>query len=200
MPDTNTYTIRDHTTGSPVDTNRTFEYDAYNDSVNGPATAGLELLGSDVVAGSAQQALEVTGLSIAKDVPFLIHYNLKSAGVGPTMLPLLYFNGNETDANYQSNRLIQSNVTITGDRNNFPYAGVVDNNEAGMGFMFCTLSRDGFIHCTFQGARFMAADQDAFWQTIVDDTNVLGSITSVKIDSAIAAGLAIGSTMQVKKF
>jgi hypothetical protein len=162
----------------------------------------LTKLGEVTVTGSAAQAMEITGLSIAEGEPILIAWSIESAGAGGFGVKM-YFNGDTTQANYFVLRLLQQGSGfLSQDQLNQTEIGRVQDSDASSGFVGVLLDQKGFPTWHADYSRMFNGSNNhvmGWTKGTYDGGGVQSDINAIRLDSGVSGGMAIGSKMIVHR-
>ncbi len=158
--------------------------------------SGWEKMAEVILAATANY-IDFTNLDINSDTFYIILATIKEAAAGAFPIAL-YRNADYTDTNYYSQYFQADGATVGGGRQNAPYITAIYAGESTALFVTVHRDPDGYM-LALATSNFRRGSNISFVNRHNSSTNTTTNITSLRLYSAVASSLGIGSTFSLFK-
>lgn len=172
----------------------TFDGSVWNAVISG---TGWELVSTTIIAGSAADNINLTGLDIDTDGEYLIMLDVVNDGASAQQY-LLTINGDETVTNYKSQLSHMESTTHSISNNATPVMNVsgISQNLAAFFQIWISLDSEDVMRALSVGN---ATDAPWLEQAAIKKTGTTANITSIKIAGTNTDGMGISTRLRLYK-
>ena len=167
-------------------------------STAGGGGGSLSLVAESTVAGSAATSISISGLDLAADEKYVIHFTADNATASAASISL-YFNADTTATNYDRQAVTIASNLVTASRANDALIGTLNANAVNVNYTITplALNLEGRPRSTWDrhGDNTTALAAQLFWHM----RRTVANVTQIQVTSSVANSLAIGSKLTIWK-
>ena len=154
------------------------------------------------VTGSATTQVDITGINIGKGDEYILVSDIERNITGTNDI-VIYFNGDQTDANYYNQRIRGNNTSISGIRENKPTLGRVYYDVPNVATeLFITkikVANSGYVNYQTNEVGRAGIPEIELLKYYGNTTFTVSNITTISLVNEQSNGIGIGSRFELYK-